>query len=98
MKKEDLIPVQIICQTYGLETSFIKELSDFDLLEITIIEDVEYIQPNQLGEMERFIRLYFELEINPQGIVAITHLLEKIDSLNAKIIELNRDQHRDSVF
>ena len=40
------------------------------------------------SNLEKFIRLYYELDINLEGIETITHLLQRINSLQDEIIIL----------
>jgi hypothetical protein len=58
------------------------------LIEITTIKETGFIDAGQLQQLEKFIRLYYELDINLEGIETITHLLQRIKSLQDEIITL----------
>jgi hypothetical protein len=58
------------------------------LIEITTIKETGFIDAGQLQQLEKFIRLYYELDINMEGIETITHLLQRINNLQDEIIAL----------
>jgi hypothetical protein len=57
-------------------------------MEITTIEETEYIHVSRLQELERIVRLYYEMDINLEGIETIIHLLQQINSMQDEIISL----------
>ena len=91
MNIEQLIPVQKICTCYEVEVSFINGLSDIGLVEISTIEAVGYIHEDQIGNIEKMIRLHHELDVNLEGIDVVFNLLSK---LNAVQSELNAARSR----
>jgi hypothetical protein len=66
---------------HEIENTFIKELNSYGLVEIIIEKDDEYLQPEQLPALEKMIRMHYDLNINLEGIDAIYHLLNKIETL-----------------
>jgi chaperone modulatory protein CbpM len=85
---ENLIPADEICERYHVEISFISTLRESGLVEIITLEETEYIPLEQLDQLEKIVRLYYELDINVEGIETIIHLLEKIDEMQEEINEL----------
>ena len=85
MDKEIWIPVEEFCMHYQIEQSFVMNLYESGLVEIATIEETGCIPANQLSSLEKFVRLYYELQINVEGIEAITHLLERIKELRHEI-------------
>lgn len=83
--ENERIPIALLCTHYNIETSFISSLTDYGLLEVTIVEEVQYIDHEKIRELEKLIQLHYELNINMEGIDAITHLLQKIDSLQSEV-------------
>ena len=73
------------CKCYELEYSFINSLTDHGLLETVVIEDNEYIEREQMRDLERMMRLHYDLEINFEGIDAINHLLERVSQLQKEV-------------
>ena len=91
MKNEELIPIDHLCTHYHVEMSFFNGLMEFELIEITTIEQTRYLHVDRLHELEKIIHLHQDLYINFEGIDSILHLLKKIDVLQT---ELNDIQNR----
>jgi len=85
---ENLIPADEFCSTHNIEVSFIRSLKETGLIEITTIEETVYIHTSQLQELERIVHLYFELDINLEGIETIIHLLKRINYMQDEILTL----------
>lgn len=85
MTKDKLISIQTICTIYNIEFSFINSLNEIGLIEITKIDEVEYLQKNKIDAIEKMIRLHHELGINMEGIDVISNLTEKIKGLQNEI-------------
>ena len=88
MNIKNLIPANEFCVHHNIGISLISSLHENGLIKITTIEETSYIHKNQLPEIERIVRFYSELNINIEGIDAINHLLNKINTLNEEIIFL----------
>lgn len=88
MKKDHLIPLDVFCTNYNIEISFISSLHEAGLIEITTIEEAGYFDTEQLQQLERYLRFYYELNINLEGIDAIKHLLHQVNSMHDEITAL----------
>lgn len=88
MENEELIPAQEFCRNHNLEVSFIYSLQQYGLLEIRIVNESPYFPESQLPEVEKIVRMYSDLGINLEGIDAITHLLHRLDQMQAEIMAL----------
>ena len=88
MQTEYLITVEEFCANYNIEISFISSLQQTGLIEIPDIKETGFIDPEQLPQLEKFVRLYYDLDINLEGIETVNHLLERIDSMHNEIIVL----------
>lgn len=86
MNTDNLILLKTVCSNYQVELSFFTHLNEIGLIEIEIIEQTPYIHESQIEDIERMIRLYHELEINPEGIDVVLNLLQKIDRLQKDLI------------
>ncbi|MFZ1678882.1 MAG: chaperone modulator CbpM [Saprospiraceae bacterium] len=91
MATKNIISVDQFCQHYGIDVSFINSLIEHGLTEITIVENISYIPGKQIKEIERMMRMHYDLDINMEGIEAISHLLHRMDSLQK---ELNTFRNR----
>ena len=78
---EELIPVIDFARLYHIEPAFILALNEYELIEIVIIDQKHFIHPDQISRAEKLIRLHDELNLNLEGVDVISHLLERIESL-----------------
>jgi hypothetical protein len=88
MQTEYLIAVDEFCAIQDIENSFISALQLNGLIEITTVKETAFIDASQLQQVEKFIRLYYDLDINLEGIETITHLLDRINSMHDEINSL----------
>jgi hypothetical protein len=88
MQTENLIAIDDFCANHNIEISFISSLQKTGLIEITKIEETVFIEEDQLKQLEKFLRFYYELDINLEGIETITHLLQRINTMQDEIIML----------
>jgi DNA-binding transcriptional MerR regulator len=88
MQADEMIPAEELCNQYKIEYSFIADLQQYGLIDITAAEHTRYISQNQLQRLEQILRLHFDLDINLEGIDAIANLLEQISGMQAEITTL----------
>ena len=88
MRKVNLIPASEFCACHNIETSFINSLQEAGLLDIIIVEETVFIDESHLPELEKIVHLYFELDINLEGIETVINLLRRINSMEDEIILL----------
>lgn len=86
--ENDLIIVNEYCIKCNIEPSFISMLEEVGLIEIKEITNERYIHFSQLHDLEKYVRWYYDLSINIEGIDVIKHLLEKINRMHNEILEL----------
>jgi hypothetical protein len=88
MQTDYLVAVDEFCASHNIEISFISTLQQNGLIKITTISETGYIDQDQLLQLEKIVRLYYELDINLEGIETINYLLQRISSMNDEIIYL----------
>ena len=88
MANENLIPAQEFCIHHNIEISFIDSLQEYGLLQVHTMEGAGYIDEEQLEELEKMVRLHYDLNINMEGIDAIRHLLQHLHSLQHDLTAL----------
>ena len=88
MQTEYLIAIDEFCAKHEIEVSFISSLQQTGLIEITTIEEVGFIPVDQIQQLEKFMRFYYELDINLEGIESITHLLQRVNAMQEEITAL----------
>ena len=85
MENENLISIEEFCTHYKIESSFVHSLESFGLIEITTIEATRYLMKDQIRDVEKMIRMHYDLDINIEGIEAISHLLRRIGNLQEEL-------------
>ena len=85
---ENLIQILEFCTCHNIEISFINSLYESGLIDIITIDETTYIPMEQMLQLEKIVHLHYELDINIEGIDAITHLLARIDSMQNNIVLL----------
>lgn len=85
MDKESFVPIRQVCKHYEIETTFVDSLYELELIQITTIEEDPCIHHEDVSELERLVRLHQDLNINVEGLGAVSHLLHKIEDLQKEI-------------
>jgi hypothetical protein len=88
MDTKKLVSIQEICTNYEIPVSFVKALHDYELVEITRENNDIYLKITQLTDIEKMMRLHYDLDINLEGIDAIYNLLKQVEMLQAEILAL----------
>lgn len=94
MNVKKYIRITDFCQGHGLEESFIFSLHEIELIEIREVESERVIPRRDLRRLERLVRLHRDLDIGPQGLMAVDHLLERMEVLQDELLQLRRRLHR----
>ncbi len=89
MQTEEMIAADEFCKYHQVELTFINSLKDSGLIEISIVEEKVFLPVSQLSHLERLVRLYYEMDINLEGIETITHLLQRMNDMQQQIRQLS---------
>lgn len=89
MQPEEMIAADEFCTHHNIEISFIHSLKDSGLLEVSIVEEKIFLPADQMSQLEKLVRLYYEMDINLEGIETITYLLDRMHSMQQEIRQLN---------
>jgi len=89
METNELILVDYFCSSCQIDISFIESLHDFQLIEISIVEDKPYLHLEQLKKIEKIHYFHSELNINLEGIEIINNLLQQIEILQQELKAAN---------
>jgi hypothetical protein len=87
----ELYSITQFCKVHNIDPSFITSLEDEGLIEITLVEESQFIQEGQLHDLEIYTRWNSEMGINPEGIDALKNVLDKIRILQ---VQINYLKHR----
>lgn len=88
MENNNLVATTDFCGSHDIEISFINLLGEHGLVEIVSIEEKNYLQIDELKNIEKMVHLHYDLDINIEGIEAISHLLNRIDDLHQELTQL----------
>lgn len=81
MENDQWVALDEFCSIYQVEYSFLDSLNNSGLISLFIREEKKYLPEHQIPELERFIRLHYDLDINIEGIEAISNLLKRVAEL-----------------
>ncbi len=85
MKTDNLISLEQLCSNHKIEISFIYSLNECGLIQVIAIDQEEYVDQQIVSEIEKMIRMHYELNINIEGIDTIFNLLKKIEQQQEEI-------------
>lgn len=94
MQSEELIPAEEFCIHHHIDISFIYSLKDSGLIELTSSGEKIYVPLAELSRLEKMVRLYYEMDINLEGIETISYLLERMYSMQQTILQLSNRLER----
>ncbi len=90
MENDKLISLTTVVESYKVDRHFLSSLQEFGLLNVIIVENTPCIDLESLGDVEKMIRMHYELDINLAGIDAICNLLVKIKEMQEELNRLRR--------
>ena len=90
MSKEKITYRECV-QIYQVEEVFLDALHSSGLIAVMIEEEDRYIEYDYLQEIEQYVRWYYELEINIEGIEALHHMLQQVRDLQSDVERLRSE-------
>ncbi|WP_318312790.1 chaperone modulator CbpM [Flagellimonas crocea] len=90
MKQENYISVKTFCELHGVGESFVHSMYEYEILQIEQGQSEGKLHVEDLPLLEKMVRLHNELDINPEGIQAIHHLLTQVERLQEEVANLKR--------
>ncbi|MBS1596872.1 MAG: chaperone modulator CbpM [Bacteroidetes bacterium] len=94
MQAQQFIAVEACCEYYNVDADFIYALHEYGLIEMNTIEEKKVINDEDLQELEKFIHLHYDLNINMEGLDVIRHMLNRIKDLQREILSLRNKMQR----
>lgn len=80
-----LILIKEYCQASSVEPTFVDLLVEEELIQVQTVSGEQFIDEDQLDELEQFIRWHYDMHINLEGIDALRHLLYRVKNLQKEI-------------
>lgn len=91
MATEKLVAVKEFCLHHNIQAAFIEELSHHGIIEIVRVKRSGYIPVKNLEMLERVVRIYTQLDVNPPGIATILQLLSQLNRKEEELLELRNE-------
>jgi chaperone modulatory protein CbpM len=88
-----LLKITEFCSFYNIQPNFIISLEDSGVIELTVVDNDKFIHEDQFNELERYVHLHYDLNINVEGIDALKHLLNKVNALQDEVNQLQNQLH-----
>lgn len=85
MIEHNLISIPVLCKHYEIDLLYFDELFKMGLINIEIIEETQYVAEDQIGHLEKIIRLQSDLNLSLDGIDIVFNLLDKERRLQDEI-------------
>lgn len=90
MKQENYISVKTFCERHGVGESFVYAMYEYEILQVEYEKEKGQLHLEDLPLLEKMVRLHNELDINPEGIQAIHHLLTQVENLQQEVAYLTK--------
>ncbi|MBT8184180.1 MAG: chaperone modulator CbpM [Eudoraea sp.] len=94
METPNYIRVRQFCSSHNIAESFVRILQEYEVIEIVEIDKELHLHEYELPKLEKMLRLHQDLEIDPQGLQVVHHLLEKLTSLQQEVVSLRKKLER----
>jgi hypothetical protein len=75
-----LIPATDFCTHHNIEVTFLYTLNEYGLINIITESEKVFVEEDELCKLEKMMHLHYELNINLEGIDAVTHILNKLET------------------
>lgn len=85
------ISIKTCTVSYQIEPDFLHSLNDLGLIQIEQQANEDVIEDDQLGLLEKFIRLHYDMHVNMEGLEAIHELLTQINDYEYKVQKLKAE-------
>lgn len=88
MEPATFITVDIFCAHHQIEPSFIDSLQQIGLVEVVMQDGEACLSVAHIAQVEKYVRLHYDLDINLEGLEAIDHLLVRVRDMQEEIASL----------
>ena len=85
MDSNKVILIEDYCRYNSIEISFVKKLGEQGLIALEQSKGSYFINHDDTSLLEKYVHFHYELDINIEGIEAISHLLKKVERLQAEL-------------
>ena len=85
MPATDMIAASEFCIYHNIDISFIFSLQRSGLIAVVLEEEKAFVPASELPQLEKLVRLYYEMDINLEGIETITYLLQRMNDMQKEM-------------
>lgn len=85
MPSSERIALSVFCTHQGVDAAFVIELHQRGLIHLVSLEEQPCIEQEEMARVEQFTRMHQDLDINLEGLEAISHLLERMQHLQQEM-------------
>ena len=85
------VSIKKLCDFYNINDVFIRRLEEFELIEVDYVRDEDQggnLLEDHIKNFESLVRLHLDLNINVEGLHAISQLKSRIQKLEKEMMEL----------
>lgn len=94
MENDNLIPAIDFCTSHRIEIELVQTLNEQGLIEVISRKELIFIPENQVKKLEQIIVFHRELDINLEGVETILSLLQRMESMQEHILQLENKLQR----
>ena len=91
--ENNLIAINDVCAHHHVEVKFIQSLEEAGLIQTTVVKKTVCLEIDELSKLERYLRLSHDLEINIEGLHAVSFLLEQLNNMQVEVNQLKNELH-----
>lgn len=88
MEEQEWIPATIFCESHQIDGAFIEDLAQYGLVELRVEENKQLLPFSSLPQLEKMLRLHFDLGINYEGLDTVMHMLERMERMQMELARL----------
>ena len=78
--EEQLIPAAEFCSHHHIEMNFIYSLREYGLVDVISNQGNDYLSSDRLSQLEKIVRLHYDLDVNMEGIDVILHPSNQLEN------------------
>lgn len=88
MPAEQLILVSEFCAHHSLDVHFVYLLEQRGTIQTILVEQSVYLPNDQVGRLEKLVRLHRELAVHADDLDIIANLLERLEDVQEQVVRL----------
>lgn len=78
-------------RVYNIDESFAESLFESGLIQIFEHENERFVELSELDNLEQFMRWYYDMNINVEGIEALYHILGRMRNIQTELETLKNE-------